>query len=224
MRNGGSNPQHTGGSQQQASVPQSQPRNYQPSNGDRTNYYNDLAAPTGKVPISAITDPTRKQPTRNVKLRAVQEALAIFRKKTMQRSRCLRQEAVIVHDGNVWIMTAGESDGRLFEYGTHHKCLVGHRKQCDERCRLAVSPGQRSVSCGCDRSDSSINPYSRQPTQPSNNFNDGLFAQNNENSPASNNSPFQGNSQVLYASNPIEPRSGPVQTGPPSLEDLLREG
>lgn len=227
MGNGGG----SHGSPQQGSIPQSQPQNpnhHQPSNGNSRSYYNDLAAPTGKVPISVITAPSRTQPTRNVKLRAVQEALGIFRRKTTQRFRCLRKEAVSVHDGNVWIMTPGESDGRLFEYGTHHKCLIGHTKQCDERCRLAISPGQRPASCGCDRSNAPLIPLPRQPTQPSNNFNGGLFSQNpesqNSQETASDGNPFQGNSQILYASDPAEPRSGPVQSGPPSLEDILRQG
>lgn len=202
-----------------------------------TRSYLHLSLPTGRVPLSVVTATPKRRPTvKEVKLRTVQEALAIFRNKVSRRARCLQKESLSVHDANVWIKTAGESDGRLYEYGTHHKCLLGHTKLCDKDCRLVVHRDQRSPMCGCDRTTAVISQNSRQPTQPSNNFNRGTVTQRNffsppipqsngipSLSPQSQSNGFnRGQSQILYSANSAETEPRPSPSGPPSLEDLLR--
>nr|BAJ65324.1 cellulose synthase [Molgula tectiformis] len=66
---------------------------------------------------------------------------------------CVSKEGETGLDGYAWIKTPGESDGRLFNSGTYHPCLLGHPIECTETCPQYIpklnGEFQRQESCGC---------------------------------------------------------------------------
>ena len=48
----------------------------------------------------------------------------------------------------------GEADGRMYESGTFHECLLGHAVECSDTCPQYVPKSggefERSDSCLCD--------------------------------------------------------------------------
>jgi len=67
---------------------------------------------------------------------------------------CLANDPSGGHDANAWIKTPGEADGRMYDSGTFHECLLGHSVECSDSCPQYVpkSNGEfdRSDSCYCD--------------------------------------------------------------------------
>ena len=58
------------------------------------------------------------------------------------------------HDGNAWIKTPGEADGRMFDSGVYQPCLLGHAIECSDNCPAYVpkfgTDFQRDESCQCN--------------------------------------------------------------------------
>nr|XP_039271684.1 uncharacterized protein LOC120346095 [Styela clava] len=237
MRNNGAHSQNSmvnfGG--QPGSIAQPQPNNHQPSNanhnnnnngGPRRNGYNDLAMPSGRVPIKAIQPAPTKTTFRSVQLRTKEEALAIFRRKTMMRGKCIRLEAVRVHDANVWIKAPGEADGRLYTFGTYHKCLLGHSQPCAEECRLITHAEQRSSNCGCEQTNDGPNSRNTNQNQQQggSNQNPGVFF------PESGSDSYTPDVVETPETSLFQPRAPPAASRPggassyTSLADILRQG
>lgn len=65
---------------------------------------------------------------------------------------CLSNNPNGGHDGNAWIKTPGEADGRVYDSGTFHECLLRHTIECDDTCPQYVPKisGEFDRPSGCD--------------------------------------------------------------------------
>lgn len=203
---------------------------YQPNHGNNNHQQNniqnphdlgsidDLRQPTGRVPINSsptvLVKKAQTMPIRVVAIRSKQEALHIFRNLGMRRGLCMRKEPVTVHDANVWIKAPGEADGRLYAYGTFHKCLMGHTLTCGEECRLILNSDYEDRSnCRCDRT----NPVR---TDVTNNI---IIAPNGVFFPADDDSTSEGTNPRNANSNAQQqpPRDNDLINSYSSLSDIL---
>lgn len=57
------------------------------------------------------------------------------------------------HDGNAWVKTPGEADGRMYNSGVYQPCLLGHSIECTDQCPQYIpkfgEDFQRVESCQC---------------------------------------------------------------------------
>jgi len=69
-----------------------------------------------------------------------------------EAASCVTTEATGL-DAYAWVKTPGESDGRLFESGTYHPCLLNHLQECSDTCPQYVpkifGDFQRPDQCAC---------------------------------------------------------------------------
>ncbi|XP_076815808.1 uncharacterized protein LOC143461810 [Clavelina lepadiformis] len=86
-----------------------------------------------------------------VTIRSVQEATEHMRGFKSHLRRCMSQKSfTTAHDANLWIKAPGESDGRLYSYGTYHSCLINHKIGCDDSCQMLISANSRPANCDCE--------------------------------------------------------------------------
>ena len=57
-------------------------------------------------------------------------------------------------DATAWIKTPGEADGRMYDAGSYHPCLLGHAVECSDMCpqyvpKIDIDGYQRASSCEC---------------------------------------------------------------------------
>nr|CAB3262655.1 uncharacterized protein LOC100181482 [Phallusia mammillata] len=122
------------------------PRTYnQPNQPQRRPQYGHRIHSTNPPPLA-------QQPS--VQLKSVSEGAQIVRSFQSKLRTCASKSTFMsAHDASVWLKTPGESDGRLYNYGSLHSCLIDHSISCDDSCQMITNgePNQRSPDCQCER-------------------------------------------------------------------------
>nr|XP_002119579.1 uncharacterized protein LOC100181482 [Ciona intestinalis] len=86
------------------------------------------------------------------RVRTVAEASEMLRSFRSRLRRCATKPKFAGNDANLWLKTPGESDGRLYPYGTFRSCLLEHAQGCDDSCQMNQQrdSNQRPQQCQCD--------------------------------------------------------------------------
>lgn len=183
---------------------------------DRADYQQAMA--NSGVYSTLSNDPITSQPqgplTPASMLRSGGAAGTMFGNFMNNFMTCVRSNPVKAHDGNIWMKTAGEADGRIFPYGTFHKCLIGHAIQCTDKCKLLLSEGTETEldDCNCEKKGAPVNPYGSNSQIPHSSYSQG---NNNQQNGGSYNSIYSNENN-----GPLYPQTF-FNTGQSSLSDIL---